>query len=382
MEAPKPVQLQINSPKPYSDEEKISFFEELIINQGDESYKLILGKDEIKNNLVIKLIVDKSKEIYYFQNKFNMNELQNLSEIFSFYKSIEVIISFLKTLKYEIIEKEEDLSFNLFMPNGQNQLIELNLQKILIDSQSIINYLLKENKILKGIITKNSDEISNLKETIFELNNKVLNLEQFFNNRITMLENNNIKIEKKIKEENNIFLDSKIVSSIDEIQFILDYIRTDDTSFRFNKLNLLYRGSRDGDSTKTCHLLCDYKTNILIIIYSDNGYKFGGYCKIGFKFDNQKNYTQGKDNNSFIYSINFKRIYPAIKDKYVIYYDNDSWGLCFTDTLRFHDNFMKNSYSIIGYSAHKFFNDLDKPSVINGGSIYFKCKDLEVFQFQ
>ena len=312
MEAPKPVQLQINSPKPYSDEEKISFFEELIINQGNESYKLILGKDEIKNNLVIKLIVDKSKEIYYFQNKFNMNELQNLSEIFSFYKSTEVIISFLKTLKYEIIEKEEDLSlkFNLFMPNGQNQLIELNLQKILIDSQSIINYLLKENKILKGIINKNSDEISNLKKTIFELNNKVLNLEHFFNNRITMLENNNIKIEKKIKEENNIFLDSKIVSSIDEIQFILDYIRTDDTSFRFNKLNLLYRGSRDGDSTKTCHLLCDYKINILIIIYSDNGYKFGGYCKIGFKFVNH--YTQRKDNNSFIYSINFKRIYPAI----------------------------------------------------------------------
>ena len=68
---------------------------------------------------------------FYFQNIFDLNQLQAISKIFSFYDNIKEIISFLKTLKYEIQEKDEciKLKFNIFLPNGQNKLIELNLKK-------------------------------------------------------------------------------------------------------------------------------------------------------------------------------------------------------------------------------------------------------------
>ena len=67
-------------------------------------------------------------------------------------------------------------------------------------------------------------------------------------------------------------------------------IKEADKSFKFKNLKLLYRGSRDGDRTKTCHQLCDNKQNVLIIMQSDTGHIFGGYSKIGFKVNNNCDY--------------------------------------------------------------------------------------------
>ena len=89
-----------------------------------------------------------------------------------------------------------------------------------------------------------------------------------------MGKNNKLKklIENSSEKENNkiTYLDSNI-ESINSINFILDYIKQNDQSFTYNKIQLLYRGSRDGDRTKTCHELCDNKQNILIIMKSDIG---------------------------------------------------------------------------------------------------------------
>ena len=61
---------------------------------------------------------------------------------------------------------------------------------------------------------------------------------------------------------------SNIIDQMDELQFIFTYIKQEDPHFQFNNLRLLYRGSRDGDNTETCHKLCDEKENVLILIKS------------------------------------------------------------------------------------------------------------------
>ena len=412
MEAPEPIKPGINTPKIILDTKNINFIEELKINQEKENYILQLGKEN-ENILIIKVISENLKDICYFQNHYDLNELKNLSEVFTFYQSIDIIISFLKTLKYKIIENDENIiiKFDLFMPNGQTKLIELNLKKLLLDSNHMINYLLKENKRLREIVNKNTDEISNLyaiiselNTTIFRLDNKISELaKSLYGNKskLPKMENNNTIISKNtpqlnknidnyikedpiLKDENKLVLDSKIISSIDEITFILNYIRELDKFFQFNNLKLLYRGSRDGDDTKKCHELCDNKQNILIIIHSDNDYKFGGYCKIGF----ENNEIMGKkrnncriDNNCFLFSLNLKKIYPVIKNERGICYDI-SFGLCFTNTLKFYNNYMHNSDSKVGYSTTRFKGFDDNPKEMNGGKINFKCIDLEVFQLQ
>ena len=166
-----------------------------------------------------------------------------------------------------------------------------------------------------------------------------------------------------------------------DIQFIIDYIKEADKSFEFKNLKLLYRGSRDGDRTKTCHQLCDNKQNVLIIIQSDIGNIFGGYSKIGFKVSNKAEYLV--DNNCFLFSYEYKKIYPSVKDKQNICHISDYCGLCFTGSLGFFDKFMNSNDNWIDKSnIQDHFNRLYEPCEMNGGKNKFRIQELEVFQFQ
>ena len=207
----------------------------------------------------------------------------------------------------------------------------MNLGEIMKQEISTLkkNNLIYDNdiKLLKENNSSMKKEISSLKDDINKLNKNIqnniktiskLNEDNTCFRRIifilfilivfTFIYDYNIKnilAIEKIKESFN----SKIIDSIYSIDFIFYKIRENDKSLNFNNLKLLYRASRDGDSTKTFHKLCDNKQNVLIIIKSDIGYIFGGYSKIGFK--TSKNWDGEKDNLSFLFSIDLKRIYPA-----------------------------------------------------------------------
>ena len=156
---------------------------------------------------------------------------------------------------------------------------------------------------------KHESEINYLKENISILKE---------NNMSYVNENKKLWEEiNKLKENNKInSFDSKIIESKDNIKFIIDYIKQNDKKFNLNNIKLLFRGSRDGERTKTCHELCDNKQNVLIIMKSETGYIFGGYSKVGFKTSRIPQYII--DNNCFLFSLNLKKIYPVIKDKNII----------------------------------------------------------------
>ena len=359
MDAAEPIQIETPKPNP-----KIDYIEEIMIKNEKENYKMHLGIQE--NCLLIKIEPEKQKNICYYQNCYTINELQNISLVFSMYKTVKEIIAFLKDLEYKVEEKNENLvlKFNVFMPNGKNKLIEMNFKKCLPDTNHIINFLLEKIKIMETNIksleenykiekakneyeTKNlkenyikekekhESEIKHLKENISNNQREISNLKEYNINyknenkklweEINKLKEYHIKINQK--EKQNIFLDSKIIESKDKINFIFDYIKQNDNSFKFNNIKLLFRGSKDGERTKTCHELCDNKQNVLIIMKSETGYIFGGYSKIGFKTNN--NWAYEIDNNCFLFSLNLKKIYPVIKDKKVICHIGEVYGLCF-----------------------------------------------------
>jgi hypothetical protein len=66
-----------------------------------------------------------------------------------------------------------------------------------------------------------------------------------------------------------------------------------------NKLELLWRGSRDGFRVGKFHSLCDGKPNTLLIVKSTQGYIFGRYTAVPW--------SSGKiwkaDNTAFLYSL-------------------------------------------------------------------------------
>ena len=73
MEAAKPIKFE--TPSESSIEEKIDFIEELTIKKNNEEYKVQFGIDKNKNYLVLKSFSDSSKNLIYFQQSYNMNEL-------------------------------------------------------------------------------------------------------------------------------------------------------------------------------------------------------------------------------------------------------------------------------------------------------------------
>ena len=476
MEAAAPIQFVSKETNFFIDQ--VEFIEESILKKENDEYKIHFGKKE--NDLIIKVVSENSKNVLYYEEIFPISQLEKISKLFSMYKDVMEIIIFLKKLKFDIEEKNNELiiKFNLFLPDGGNQIIDLNLKERFLDTNHIIKYLLEEKKSLqiniKNLenkhdieinnlnknISNNNSEITNLKESIKFNKNEISNLKEenkklwnalnnninfykneisnlkeenkklwnalnnninFYKNEISNLkeenknlwnalnnninfykneifnikeenkklweENNKIKIllEKpkiniietpRIESHNNFIFDSKIIS-LSNINFILQYIRQNDQSFIFNNLKLLYRGSRDGDSTKTCHQLCDNKKHVLIVIQSDTGHIFGGYSKIGFKLGNREYKI---DNNCFLYSYDLRKIYPVVKDKEVICNIEEIRGLCFYGSLAFVDKFM-NVYDNKFMSKIKlYFNGLNEDYEMNGGNKHFKCKDLEVFQ--
>ena len=380
--------ILMETPKTYS---KIDYIEEITINKEKENYKIHFGIQG--NDLLIKAESENTKNIYYYQYCFTINELQNISMIFSMYKAAKEIIAFLKDLKFEIEEKNENLllKFNVFMPNGQNKLIELVLKKCLLDTNNIIKYLLEKIKSMETNIknleeniklekTKHNSEIKELKDNISNLkenNIRYENENKKLWDEINKLKESQIKFSNKDDAINS--FDSKIIESKDNINFILDYIKKNDKTLNISKIKLLFRGSRDGERTKTCHELCDNKQHVLIIMKSETGYIFGGYSKIGFKANKILEYKI--DNNCFLFSLNLKKIYPVIKDKNVICHTRETSGLCFFGSLMFYDYFMsKKDWPNLNMDIKQYFNNLETVYEMNGGQEYFKCDELEVFQ--
>ena len=432
-------------------------------------YTLQIGKYKNIDNLVIKIIPEKLKNLCFYLFNANLSELIAVSDIFKYFKTIDDIIIEFEKISFEVEERNNELFliFFMFKLSGEKKTIEISFKKMIESSDNLIKYInLLSNKIKElntTIFNSQSNEqiinfqISQLKQENITLKTNALNLSnennnyiircnqlqellQNENNKYTKLENNynqlkneNMKLKEFIQNENNRYnelesicnqqkneymklkeliqkenkrnneLDNKymelkkkyellkeesqigfkadasnILSSPNKFKFITNYIKIKQPSFNFNEIKLLYRGSIQGDRTKTCHQFCDDKQDILIFIKTEKGNIFGGYSKIGFKTSNKATYLM--DNDCFLFSVNYEKIFPCIENKCHISHISDVCGLCFTGSLCFFDNFMTSNDNCIYKTIQQFFNRLDEPFEMNGGKSNFRCKELEVYQ--
>ena len=393
------------------------------INNETDLYTIQIGKYKNMDNLVIKIIPERTKNISFYLLNYTLYELQNTCELFNIYETIDDLILKFKKLKYDVEEKNNELFFNLkmFSPDGEPKIISLTPEKKFEDHEKVINYLSNKINDLNTTINQKEQEINDLKmmnknqgKELLSLQSNISNYQKNNENKLnelllqeknrynelltnekakySQLESNYMQLNDKYKELNKKYeilkkesqIDfkadaSNILTSMNKLKFIIQYIKINEPSFHFNKIKLLYRGSRDGDRTKTCHELCDNKQDVLIIIQTDTGIVFGGYSKIGFKASNKATYLI--DNNCFLFSVNFEKIFPAIENKKHISHISDICGLCFTGSLCFFDNFMKSYDNCIYETIQEYFKRLDDPYEMNGGKSKFKCKELEVYQF-
>ena len=379
--------------------------------QGKEIKEELINNEEYKLQFIIinkiiylKVINIIFPKIEYIPNERNLDEIKKLSNLLFNKENLNDPGTILKNSKFENEEEDNDLIVKLkvSLPEEKNEVFKFSFKIKFPNTDDLVKYLFQEIKIMKKNINiekiKTESEIKELKNTISNYQNELSKIkENKANNELI----NKSELLALIEENKNLYqevnqlktftkflntirglkFESKIIDSLNNIEFLLEYILQNDKAFNFRKIQLLYRGSKDGDKTKTCHNLCDEKKHVLIFMKSSNGYIFGGYSKIGFKTNNDPmNFEYKKDNNSFLFSINLKKIYPVVKDKAVISNTRDISGLCFHSSLVFQDNFMKRNENYIIKTITKCFNGFDTEFGMNGGEDQFRCKELEVFQ--
>ena len=163
-------------------------------------------------------------------------------------------------------------------------------------------------------------------------------------------------------------MESKIITDLNEEEFIGNAITVSKKKYR-----LLYRASRDGDSANRFHYICDKHSNLIVLIKTQKGLRFGGFTSSKFRSTSHLKF----DNNAFLFSLDNKKVFNIIPGQYAIYcYDNT--GPCFSKGSLYVPNsfFSKYGKTRIAGGPFQFRKDYE----LNNGNEKFLIKELEVFQ--
>jgi hypothetical protein len=98
----------------------------------------------------------------------------------------------------------------------------------------------------------------------------------------------------------------------------------DEKKFR---LELKYRGTRDGFSASNFHKLIDGMDNTLTVVDSEHGFRFGGYTSVKFGSSN----SRVPDPNGVIFSLTKKSIHRQYQNQKEAFYPGNYYLGCYYD---------------------------------------------------
>ena len=181
------------------------------------------------------------------------------------------------------------------------------------------------------------------------------------------------KIKRKEEEEEKKF-PSSILTEKNQKELIITKLKN--RGKIISSFNLLFRASRDGDQSSVVHNKIDGKTNILMIVQTIKGLKFGGYTQIGFDSSNQNK----NDSQAFLFSFDKNKTYDN-NGNYAIYCYSSDCPYFFSHYGNYNIKIPNSFYSNNGYTTKKgdcFYTTEDYE--LNGGEEKFIVKELEYFQ--
>jgi hypothetical protein len=333
---------------------------ELILESENKQYNLKLY---ILSDIYLE-IKEKEKitnEIYV--GNFSLKNLTELSKAFrvcdSLDEAFDTIVSIYESKKI-ILNKNNDemvMILKADLPNGKTEEAKLILRKKEVKKDVLIEELVKRINLLE-------EKNKNLEKKQAEFEKKQSEFEDLFEDEI--------KQKKKLKE---IKFDSKIIEG--DVSFILDKIIKEypNTSIDTFQSTLLYRATRDGDNKNSFYNKVEGKRKTLSFIKTKKGIRFGCYLDIAF----QKSNGERKDNKSFVFSIDRKKIYNNKPENNQINNGSDVINL-YNQPIYVVNNFLSNNISYTCTKNPISFSGFEKDYELNNYELYFTVEELEVFQ--
>ena len=391
------------------------FFEISNKDKYDESIRPIeLFESSVKDVLAINLrLKDKNKTYYnnnneqilvdeYYQDIYTIDELKNNYKGFEFFTDLtdfkNAFIDAIKANKFELLIIKNILLLNVNILNYFNNIKEINIiirpcvNKI--SSQELWNFSNKKNKYVNNI--EQLKDVNIINTNLLE-NNTFINKKRLRNNKGTPSKNNitsnidsysfskneNSKIQNEIInipinitknelpefEYDSLARESDIINFLEEETLIGDAISDNPKK----KYRLIYKASRDGDSAIKFHNICDKYSNLIILIKTNKGIRFGGFTSNKFRSTSHLKF----DNNAFLFSLDLKKVFKILPGNYAIYcYDNS--GPCFSKGSLCVPNSFFTKYGKTRMAGGPF--QFKKDYELNNGIEKFLIKELEVFQ--
>ena len=310
------------------------------LKEDKTSYTLTFGIES--GALVINVSEDESVPSINYYSKLTLKDLVKQSRYFKLFEVLEELMPEIKNLcdenKIKLKKGKSSINLILFVPLKVVEEIYLTIPQAEID----------EKKVIADLCTT----VNELKREIKLLKSQYISEEQLSKNL----------------DSDDIFLNEE------EKEMVCNWIlKTMKSEGKKVNMSLLYKATKHGDSYSTFHSKCNSKGYTLTLIKNTKGYRCGAF--ITQSWSNSNSYI--KDQNAFLFSLEYKEYYPTYDGTNAIY-DYSSYGPTFgsNNDLYIPNGFLSNT------SSCNFPYDYcgTRARCLTGGSYNFKVKELEVYK--
>ena len=348
MEPPKPANT--NDLKPTS---KIASFK--IFNKEEKDQYYLVEFFIEKDILIIHLKSFESKIKLLYENSFTLTDLIKINKYFKMFDSLGEVVNNIKDLQEKnliSINKNNNDNFDFILN------VELNKEKINLKLELLFkdnNQLIQISQILNSLEKENKE----LKESLNEYKTK--------------LEKNELTLSKLLKLHK---MNSSIMLEIEEYDLVINQIEKN-MNKKVNYLKLLYKGTRDGEGMGNIKPRAFNINNIVLLVRSKSGYRFGGFTSICFEEVGSTRYKS--DDKSFVFSLDRKDTYSiVVKDQAIrlspgrafMFGPNDIWV---------YGNFLSNDSG--GYTGQATYDYKGLDAALSGvNGQYFALQEVEAYE--
>lgn len=332
------------------------FFSLQVLNFDKKSFTIKFSV--INKKLEIFISNDCSLSLSY-KLSFDIDNFHKLNKFFRQFDTVEEIFDFIVGI--------EKLDKNISIVS-EDKFLKLNISLPIISKGNNYNNI---ELMIPGIEVKESDIIVKLCEKIEKITILEMKFDYMFDCLRKSEEDFDLYVEVRFNVHKNIKnIDSKIITIKD---FILPLTAIKKKlNKNIKEVKLLYRASRDGDSTQF-HNKCNGKLNTLTFVKAKNERKFGGFASQGWHSSN----SYISDQKSFLFSLDLYQCYYYNTGNAI--YGSSSYGPLWGSghDLYLASGCLSNNSSTTNQSAS--YNYYGKTYCLSGGA-NFQAIDYETYE--
>lgn len=360
-----------------------------------ENYYVTIKLDSDQQKIIFNACKDEIGDIFY-SNEFDLNELYGY-KVFDKYtieKIMKILVESINSGRVKLnLQNDELLTLNISIIKKKKSKYERQRLDFGLKKNNPPKDENEKKKILLNLLINKVNFLIRDKDNYLrgcKLNLKMNeNKKDYFSSRIKSLKNNLEALEKRTQSfiESNLLSCSNIVNTLEDWKITVERLRTINDKYNNILFKLVYRATRDGDSSEDFHKKCDNIKENITLVKTTNNQRFGGFTKNNWKHLEQ-NIVPNKpevgsskyDVDAFCFSINLNKIYDNFQLNEGAIFCCNNYGPTFCKNIFAINNKMLEKGGYCMAKKNSCFKGQDIDYEISGGKRIFGVKELEVFE--